>query len=271
MSTLISVNELKESDVLLYQGDSFISRMIRLFDGGDYSHAGVFSGGNVLEAIGSGIEYRSVVKSTYDVPYIDVYRYKSKDNITIGSEELPYQPVVERVEYYRENWERYGYEQILLLATLTATRMLPFRIIPGLSRILRNVLESAADVLATLVADGKEPMICSELAYRCYEEAGDNYRILIVGADILKGMLHPLTEKQELESESLTAEEKGEIAILRAEAQSFLVTYESVKRKQIVGHEADEIKALFEANANYVTPRDLQKSPNLEKIGRLKI
>lgn len=268
MSNKVSKTDLQQGDVFLYHGDSFVSRMIRLFDGGDYSHAGVYSNGHILEAIGSGIEYRSVEESTHGVPYVDVFRYKSKENIWIGTEILPVEPVIDRVDYYNENRERYGYEQILLLAILVSTRRLPFQFIPGLSRILRNILESAADILAKLVAAGKEPMICSELAFRCFEEAGEKYEIHIVGADVLKGLLHPLTDLKSIDSENLSSTEKNELASLRAEAHSFLVAYQKAKQGKIVGYSESDAKALFEANANYVTPRDLQKSPNLEKIGR---
>jgi hypothetical protein len=127
MSTFVSLSELKDGDIFLYHGDNFISRMIRLFDGGDYSHAGVYSNAHILEAIGSGIEYRSVTESTNGVPYVDVFRFKSKDNIWIGSDGFPVQPVIDRINHYNENRERYGYEQILLLAILTSTRRLPFQ------------------------------------------------------------------------------------------------------------------------------------------------
>ena len=48
-------NQLQPGDVLLYHGTGFISDMIRLFDGSDYSHAALFNGQNVVEAIASGI------------------------------------------------------------------------------------------------------------------------------------------------------------------------------------------------------------------------
>src|SRR5262249_47861698 len=125
------------------------------------------------------------------------------------------QPVVDRVAYYLEHHERYAYEQLLLLAALAATRQLPVSGIPFLGMVIRNVLDSAADVVAKLIHAGREPMICSEFVYRCYEEANDP--IQIGGADVMS-----------IESSSPPTPAAGEVA---ASAHAFLAAYSLAKRR----------------------------------------
>jgi cell wall-associated NlpC family hydrolase len=86
----IKPSELQPGDVLLYHGNSFISRLIRLFDGTEYSHASIWVGDHVVEAIGQGVVGRSLAVSTADVKYTDVYRYRNKDSgLNPGDEAVP--------------------------------------------------------------------------------------------------------------------------------------------------------------------------------------
>ncbi|MCF8031593.1 MAG: hypothetical protein K9K66_01630 [Desulfarculaceae bacterium] len=271
MSEFIATADLHDGDVLLYHGKNFISKLVRLFDGGDYSHAGIFAGGRVLEAVGSGVEYQELAKSVAGATYVDVYRYKSEDNAVLGSPQLPGDPVLENIHHYEEHRERYGYEQLLLLAILAATRRPPFGLAPGLAMIMRNLLESAADIITSITDGGREPMICSELVFRCYDEAGEDYKILVVGADILSRFAGgPLTSRG-LGDGLLPGEDTEEAVSFQAEARTFLAEYESAKGSQIAALDTRSMFELSRANPNYVTPRDLQKSPSLRKMGTLRL
>lgn len=185
MSNPVSPNQLQPGDVLLYRGNGFISNMIRLFDGSQYSHAAFYNGQNVVEAIASGIAERSLATSVEATP-VDVYRFISTDGHKLGDAGFGVQPVLDTSAGFVAKADRYAYEQILLLAALAGSRRIPVvSDIPFLHWILRNILDNAAEVLAKIVADGKEPMICSELVYRCYTESGPQYDLLIRGADTL--------------------------------------------------------------------------------------
>ena len=234
-------NQLQPGDVLLYHGTGFISDMIRLFDGSDYSHAALFNGQNVVEAIASGITARSLTESVAEAKYVDVYRFISGDGQhKLGEAGYPAQPILDTAAQFVAKADRYAYEQIVLLAALAGTRRIPVvSDIPFLRWILRNILDNAADVINKIIAAGKEPMICSELVYRCYTESGPQYDLIIRGADTLAMRARSIPPLG------------GSAAAAAAGGQS---------------HDAAAIQAELD---DFVTPRDLRDSPDLYKVGTL--
>ncbi len=298
----VKIDDLKPGDILLYHSDSFFSKMIRLFDGSKYNHAAIWDGRFVLEALGKGIGYNTLSDSVKeDEEYVDVYYYKNSAGHQLGAPALPSEPVLDRIEYYHKNSERYAFEQILLLAILAETTALPVvGWIPGLSLILRTIFDAAGKVLTTLTALGHEPMICSELVFRCYKEAAEatkkNYRIRIVGADILE------REGLEAVSSPLAALERGLFAETRdlATERDFMQAHQdaqifmaSLRAAMTTPASASKIResigtvvsppnnepslenflpsADSKAIADFVTPGDLSKSPDVNLRGRLKL
>jgi hypothetical protein len=161
-STMDEIKEslLREGDVILYNGNGWISKAIRFIDGTEVNHAAVFLGGGMVgEAIGQGLTERSFQKSTEDDRHVIVSRL----SVQIGT----MKPVVEKANAYLRFGNRYGFEQILLLAFLGITRKLPVN--AYLKWMLRKVLDQAAQFL--MDAGKKQPLICSEFVYRCYNEA----------------------------------------------------------------------------------------------------
>ena len=191
MATDIKTNPkiLRPGDVLLYHGEGLVSWAIRLFDGTEYSHAGLALGDRevteVGEALALGLERRAVKTSVKNAKYVHARRLKDRTDLA---------PVVERGELYLNEPHRYAYEQLLLLAVLSLTRKLPGGRM--LKLVLRRVMDAAALVLARIAkqkvgnvtGNRREPMICSEFVYRCYDEAlPDRVDVfsLRVGAELL--------------------------------------------------------------------------------------
>lgn len=264
MSATIKLEELKAGDVLLYQGTSFISRMIRLFDGSEYSHSSVYDGAKIAEAVAEGVVSHTVKESVADI-VVDVYRFRSASGAKLGDPEFPVDPVTSRIKYYLSRHERYAYEQILFLAVLATTRRLPVvGWIPGLGSLLRTVLDSATDILNKIIAAGKEPMICSELVYRCYDEAAeDKYHLKIIGAEVL--MRHSLHEAASMGLTTLGEAGRGdrEQQELLAASETFLRRYATAKGMRM------PMAFGMPVVADFVTPRDLKSSPNLNFAGTL--
>jgi hypothetical protein len=158
------VADLKPGDVVLYRGDSLLAKLIRLFDGTDVNHAGIYIGGGLIgEAIAEGVVSRAVKDSLADHDWVLIRRLK--DN-------APLDPVIARATTIIAEKHRYAYEQLLLLAILSISRKL--KITPILRFLVRKILDAAATVLNKFIADAtgsKEPMICSEYVFRCYDEA----------------------------------------------------------------------------------------------------
>jgi hypothetical protein len=263
MNGRIPRNSLRAGDVLLYHGTGLISDLIRVFDGGPYSHASVYDGVGVLEALPQGTVVDPLNQSVSGALFVDVYRFISGDGTPLGQPGCETKPVLDRIGYYEQHHDRYGYEQILLLAVLCATRHpQPGTISPIEALMIRRFLDQAAEVIANLIHAGKEPMICSELVYRCYTEAGAPYEIIIRGSDVA------------LRTAAAAGPPSPSELALQAEAVRFLNNYAIAKGHNVASQEfarASTPAAVVAAAAvaDFVTPRDLETSPNLQKIGTL--
>jgi len=167
MIKAIPVAQLMPGDVLLYRSKGLISDAIRFIDRSEVSHAGLFlgrygeQGRTVGEAIREGVIRRELPKSTEHVEWVESRRLKEPP--------ASLDPVLERAAYYLKRGERYGFEQVLLLAFLCITRNLAGSSV--LERLIRETLDAAAAFLLQLFNTGREPMICSEFVFRCYREA----------------------------------------------------------------------------------------------------
>lgn len=97
MSEIVKPAQLRHGDILLYHGDSLVSRLIRLFDGTDYSHASIWNGKHVVEALGQGVVGRPLKASVAGAPFVDCYRYRNgKTGQMMGDDAapLPAKPVL---------------------------------------------------------------------------------------------------------------------------------------------------------------------------------
>jgi hypothetical protein len=156
----ITVKETVAGDVLLYHGNSLLSKLIRFFDGTVVNHAAICIGeGRLGEAQAKGLAQTDIEGKIKKPEYIIVRRLK----VATGT----MQPVIDKAEYYLNVGNRYAFAQIVLLAFLGLSRKL--QVNNYLTWLLRKILDEAAD---WITANGdKQPMICSEFVYRCYDEA----------------------------------------------------------------------------------------------------
>jgi hypothetical protein len=167
---------LAPQDVLLFRGTGLMSKLIILLDGSPYSHAGLYwDGDSVAEALGSGLTVRPLAVSEAGHTIVTCAR------LAIPASDMS--PVHRAADRYVATGERYAYEQILLLGFLCLTRKLPFA--PSLKRLVRKILDQAAELLNKLAEGGKQPLICSEFVFRAYDEADprphDAYEIEVDG------------------------------------------------------------------------------------------
>jgi hypothetical protein len=176
----VLLSELQPADVLLMRGTAFVSDLIVDFDGGPYSHAAIFDGANVFEALERGCVLVPLVQSLTDhgARFVDVFRF-DKDGHAIGDPGFAFDPIRAVINSYAAERERYAYEEILLLALLATARKLD----DG-SWGARLVADRAAAALLAITAGGRQPMICSELVFRCYFEAGPQYDLELANEPI---------------------------------------------------------------------------------------
>jgi len=177
MSDTIQMHELRPGDVLLPHGTGFVGRMIEMIDGSDASHAMiVYDADTIAESdFQPGIHKANLAAKVGGYPRVTARR--------ISDAKLDMVPVIATADRYLAQGGRYAYEAIVLLAFLCLSRRIP---LPRVARrVLRAVLDRAASVINDIIAHGKQPMICSELVYRCYDEAlpeqDDRYTLHIPG------------------------------------------------------------------------------------------
>jgi hypothetical protein len=164
----VSALALIPGDVLLHHNRGAVSDLIRLVDGSEYSHASLLHDpGHVAEATAHGVRMDSLAAALARGAYADSYR------LVTGPPTLS--PVIERADTILVQGDRYAYEQIVLLAVLCTTRRIPLP--PEARTLLRTLLDAACRRLVQIVAANKEPMICSEFVFRCFDV--DSYRIRI--------------------------------------------------------------------------------------------
>lgn len=272
MQKKLTTCELRMGDVFLYNNTSFVSRMIASIDGSQYSHASIYCyEGNVLEAVADGVIKRSIKESIKDAKYVNVFRFITSDGDgVIGDSEHPVQPLIDSIRHYESDGARYAYEQIFLLFFLATTRRLQ---IPIVSWMLRNILDHAASILNQIAQAGKEPMICSELVYRCFDDAGANYKLTIRGADTIFVVPPNISTEEDGKAPGQDLAE-AETDLTNQMIEDFFAKYAAAKNK-VVGQPGAETSRTVStlkkslAVADFVTPRDLKKCPNLKLIGRL--
>ncbi|AOY60072.1 MULTISPECIES: hypothetical protein [Desulfococcus] len=264
----MDMSEVKAGDVLLSYGDGWISDVIRLVDGGDYSHAAFFDGNNIVEAGLRGVVVTPLESEVAAQKYVDVYRFKSDSGSPFSLPDWPVEPVIERAHYYFDKGTKYADNQLYLVGVLIVVRKLPY------GRVEKAVLRAVLDMIFKLfkrIAEGRETksVVCSELVYRSFYEAvpEKKYGLSIKGALApFKGRLDSLVENESGEDDLHDAE--IEETIRRIERTYWEIRPELAASK-------DEIHTLLKAGnplvaAEMVSPHDLQISPNLEKIGRVR-
>lgn len=164
MPEFSGIESLSAGDILLYRTKSLMGRAIRLLDGTEVSHAALFLGDQVAEALArEGLVQRPVDESiNQESKWVAVMRVRPEPGSMT--------PVLAVARMYLDQGNRYGYEQILLLAGICLTRKLDWD--SGLlRRIGRTVFDMSAALLEAFRREGKEPMICSEFVFRAYDEA----------------------------------------------------------------------------------------------------
>jgi hypothetical protein len=169
MNTL-RVSGMAAGDILLYRVTDSIknlhSALIRKLDGTEVSHAGLFMGGCVAEALAvgehAGLGTQPLRDSITGCDWVAVRRLQNPP--------VDMQPVLGTAQMYLDQGNRYAYGQILLLAMVCSTRKLNLSN-PLLRRIVYAAINNAAAFVRRMQSDGKQPMICSEFVYRGYDEA----------------------------------------------------------------------------------------------------
>ncbi len=261
--TSIPPGKLRIGDILLYHGVGIFPRMIRLFDGSEYSHVSIFDGARVVEAVPPGIVAGEVAKSVAGAAYVHVYRFIDSKGVGLATPSWPVAPLLANIQTYVTRGDRYAYEQLLLLAVLAATRTATARLPLFTRRLIRDVLDEGAELLTRLSALGREPMICSELIFRCFAHAAPSYPVAIRGVNVAARTRTPRSQTAMYSDDpKLAASARVFLSQLNKETGRPGISAAAVKSSRRRG---------TTPVPDFVTPGDLIRSPNFHAVGTLKI
>ena len=265
---------------MLSCGRGELSKAIRLLDGGNYSHAAICTNVDerydpkIVESTKKGVVENPLSPDIKGQKYVDVYRFKSDTGENFGVTEWPHEPVIDRANYYRNKKTQYAFHQLYLMSVLIMVRKAP------LGQLGRANIRYWLDQMIRFFKDDldtrKEHVTCSELVYRCYYEAQSipkgKYGLTIRGTigpnkSLVKAISQDINgTDSDLDSETDKLLREAEDLFWQT-MPKFRSNLESLKKP-----EGDIRLKVWNPNvsANTVTPCDLQMSPNLEFIGRLR-
>jgi len=262
----INLRNIQPCDVLLCRGEGLFSDMIVLLDGGTYSHAALYAGKiddkhYVIQATDRGIVCDPIEKIQCET-FVDVFRF-NKDEHKLGEENYPYKPILDVGQAYVDAHVKYANDHLILLAILAVTRDIPLDSFS--KKLLRDVLDHAADLIFKQLDKGVMPMVCSELVYRCFDEADDNkkYQLSISALTLNQLIKNSKEESIQVCNVENTLEQNVDIELKKAK-ERFLEAYNRVKET-----ENSLIDSITDPVASCVSPKDFEDSKDLIKVGRL--
>ncbi|WP_411682147.1 hypothetical protein [Clostridium thailandense] len=269
----LELKDLKPCDVLLCRGEGFISDMIVLFDGGTYSHSALYAGeidGKhcIIQATARGVVCDPIEKITEET-FTDVFRFK-KDGHNLGDADYPFAPVQKVGLDYVNAGVKYAYDHLILLAVVAATHNIPLD--PFSKKILRSILDNAAEFIFKLIDEGKTPMVCSEVVYRCFDEADSNKKYQLNISEEAANCLLANVQKSFKETDLDDNQDLQVDKDLQKAKEKFVAALNKANQKKQLSAapELETDNALSVVSA-CVTPKDLEKCKDLIKLGRLTI
>lgn len=284
----IEAAALAPGDVLLSRGIGEISDLICAIDGGSYSHAGLWTGTGVVHATFEGIVGDDLDASLADRQHVDVFRYE-RDGAALGSARWPAEPVLACAASFVGG--SYAYSDLLMLALLIGYGRRPG--VPALDSAVRKVGAHLAERLdvwlerqraAAGAADaGPEPMTCTELIGTAFYAAASvpahAYALEVVLPG--RGPEPPLA----LSGPDPAASEYERVAQLwRQVLRRHAPALDADLCRRASGGDPPSPPALFGLTRprrviageralplRTLTPRDLETSPTLARVGRLEV
>lgn len=293
--------DLRPGDVFFSYGDPeefWVTRWVRIFDDGWYSHVSFFDGEHSLDATyAKKIKRRDPGEIVHFQRYLDVYRFVSDSGDELGTPGWESEPVTKAGQRYLGHG--YGTHDAILAALLLLSGRVD---LPGdMEDYVRRILSTAVAFLSELVYDdsANELITCSELPYRAYFEADPSprYRIAIRGrseeplgsAEAPRGFRALAGGGLGYNVVRVPSRSLGDPELDRM-AQEFVDLYRQVQPPTLrlemqlegddlgpvasrwlddaKGRSAEEVLPDLPVDADFVSPRDLYASLNLVEVGR---
>lgn len=158
----------KPGDILLYNGTSYISWIIKKLDNSEVSHAGIYLGnGQIAESLENGVVIKDISSSFQNCEWVRCSRHRNAEQ---NPDKM--KSVLDYAKNIAKNRHPYAYGQIALLAIICSCRKIDYS-----DPILRKIAHAALVLTHKSLKQfqkrfrDKEPMICSQFVYLCYQNA----------------------------------------------------------------------------------------------------
>lgn len=264
---------LQPADILLSRGRSDISTAVCTLDGGQYSHAAVWSGSTVIESTTPRVVERSLDQSLAKHPslHLDVYRHRGAS--------CAHREIVAAARHYVGR--SYGYGDLALVGLLVATS----KWLPGEPSQIAFLL-GAGQLHRYLGLDreSRDKLVtCVELVVRAFLKAGVAFAIKIeaagrLDAPVIRSGVADLIRDAKRGPATHAGAGPTWPELQAAAAEKYRELLDTDPRSRVLpgrvvdaarGDTAGVVQAGPEWSPNLVTPRQLETSPDLQLIGRL--
>ena len=265
---------LQPADILLSLGDGEVSEAIHLLDGGWYSHVGLWTGAEVIESIGRGVQCWTLEESVSGGHrvYLDVYRHKYAS----ASQRAR---VVEHARKYTHR--QYAWGDLLLGSVIVGSGAFVFRSSERNQRAWLNAMQTLNRLFLLDRERADEMVTCAELVARSYLSAEVPISINLEGlrrcdkVDIgaaLAELMRDFSDGRKGGGDAADLVDE----IIRFRSQLFalgvgvdhIVVPDALGQKSTSGAQSSVIVGV-DWGPNLVTPRDLMQSEDLEFVGCL--
>lgn len=168
MTEIRSEGSREPANILCYRSDDLVARAIRFFDDAEVDHTGLLINADTVgESVGGeGLVQRSLKDSM-------AAKRERADVMELASPPPSMDPVLAKANELLSKGADYAYGQIALLAGICFLRRID-ESRPLMRRLAKAAIDRAAAFVRWCQSNGKQPMICSEFVYRCYDEAVDH-------------------------------------------------------------------------------------------------
>jgi hypothetical protein len=288
MNDSIAVAELEPGDVLLSLGDSEISRAIQGLDGGKYSHAALFTGDTVIESTLPCVAEVPLEESLAEHArvYVDVFRHRSAGART--------EAVVREARAFVGR--PYAHGELVMGALIIATSAW----IPSKQWQVKFLMDACGFnffMQEDLAPRAGELVTCTQLAVLSYCRAGlplsirptpparvDVGAFVRAGSALLREAMQargPVVRPAGLGDDDEVEVDEASWRAVQARlgagyaAITGLTPFDASETVSDGGLHGFHRPPLFEAGLNWraerVTPRYLQESPSLDRLGQLRM
>lgn len=275
----ISQSDMLPGDVILSAGsteglskDALLDRAILAIDQGNYTHSSLWDGQHVIEALTGGVKIDDPLSLTLEnQALVDVYRFHD-DGHGFREPDWPVAPLLAAARSF-EGYT-YGYTKLVLAGVLLLTCEIPDNRV--MQVLLKLVEMPILDEVEKWLKD-EHSMVCSEVVAEGYWDARTDPQNKYGLPIVLDGHRHfpNLGEHQAAfaaaQQDAKTPAGELELHRIRAKLAELFEKHDTpLQPRAPVRAGVTYIAGSPELPAAFVTPGDLQRSPNLELVGTLK-